>query len=172
MGISRLVYGRSAMQGLYLLAEPWYDEHGITAWLNTFATKIDLADRRVRLGTGDDLFYDRLILAMGSSSAVPAIEGFGKPGSFVMREAEDAMAIRGYVQRHGARTAVMAGAGLLGLEAAYALRELSLQVTVLERGGRLLARQFDSRCSELVQAHFDQLGIEVRYRAEAAAARR
>jgi NAD(P)H-nitrite reductase large subunit len=85
-----------------------------------------------------------------------------------MREAEDAMAIRGYVQRHGARTAVVAGAGLLGLEAAYALRELSLQVTVLERGGRLLARQFDSRCSELVQAHFDQLGIEVRYRAEAA----
>jgi NADPH-dependent 2,4-dienoyl-CoA reductase/sulfur reductase-like enzyme/ferredoxin len=168
MGISRLVYGRSAMQGLYLLAEPWYDEHGITAWLNTFATKIDLADRRVRLGTGDALFYDRLILAMGSSSAVPAIEGFGKPGSFVMREAEDAMAIRGYVQRHGARTAVVAGAGLLGLEAAYALRELSLQVTVLERGGRLLARQFDSRCSELVQAHFDQLGIEVRYRAEAA----
>ena len=38
MGISRLVYGRSAMQGLYLLAEQWYDEHGITAWLNTVAT--------------------------------------------------------------------------------------------------------------------------------------
>ena len=168
MGISRLVYGRSAMQGLYLLADPWYDEHGITAWLNTDATEIDLADRRVRLGTGDDLSYDRLVLAMGSSSAVPPIEGFGKPGSFVMREAADAMAIRGYFQQRGARTAVVAGGGLLGLEAAYALYELGLQVTVLERGARLLARQVDSRCSELVQAHFDQLGIEVRYRAEAA----
>jgi nitrite reductase (NADH) large subunit len=168
MGISRLVYGRSAMQGLYLLAEPWYDEHGITAWLNTFATDIDLTARRVRLGTGDALFYDRLILAMGSSSTVPAIEGFGTPGSFVMREAADAMAIRGYVQQHGARTAVVAGAGLLGLEAAYALLELGLQVTVLERGQRLLARQFDARCSELVQEHFDELGLKVRYRAEAA----
>jgi nitrite reductase (NADH) large subunit len=168
MGISRLVYGRSAMQGLYLLAEPWYDEHGITAWLNTFATEIDLAARRVQLGTGDALFYDRLILAMGSSSTVPAIEGFGMPGSFVMREAADAMAIRGYVQQHGARTAVVAGAGLLGLEAAYALLELGLQVTVLERGQRLLARQFDARCSELVQEHFDELGLQVRYRAEAA----
>jgi NADPH-dependent 2,4-dienoyl-CoA reductase/sulfur reductase-like enzyme/ferredoxin len=169
MGISRLVYGRSAMQGLYLLAEPWYDEHGITAWLNTFATDIDLTARRVRLGTGDALFYDRLILAMGSSSTVPAIEGFGAPGSFVMREAADAMAIRGYVQQHGARTAVVAGAGLLGLEAAYALLELGLQVTVLERGQRLLARQFDARASELVQEHFDELGLRVRYRAEAAA---
>jgi nitrite reductase (NADH) large subunit len=169
MGISRLVYGRSAMQGLYLLAEPWYDEHGITAWLNTFATDIDLAARRVRLGTGDALFYDRLILAMGSSSTVPAIEGFGTPGSFVMREAADAMAIRGYVQQHGARTAVVAGAGLLGLEAAYALLELGLQVTVLERGQRLLARQFDARASELVQEHFDELGLRVRYRGEAAA---
>jgi NADPH-dependent 2,4-dienoyl-CoA reductase/sulfur reductase-like enzyme/ferredoxin len=169
MGISRLVYGRSAMQGLYLLAEPWYDEHGVTAWLNTFATQIDLAGRRVRLGTGDQLGYDRLILAMGSSSAVPAIEGFGMPGSFVMREAADAMAIRSYAQQHGARTAVVAGAGLLGLEAAYALLELGLNVTVLDRGRRLLARQFDSRCSELVQAHFDGLGIEVRYGAESAA---
>ncbi len=168
MGISRLVYGRSAMQGLYLLAEPWYDEHGITAWLNTFATEIDLASRRVRLGTGDPLFYDRLILATGSSSTVPAIERIDMPGSFVMREAADAMAIRGYVQQHGARTAVVAGAGLLGLEAAYALYELGLHVTVLERGGRLLAKQVDARCSELVQAHFDELGIAIRYRAEAA----
>jgi nitrite reductase (NADH) large subunit len=39
MGISRLVYGRSAMQGLYLLPEPWYAEHGVTAWLNTVATR-------------------------------------------------------------------------------------------------------------------------------------
>jgi len=168
MGISRLVYGRSAMQGLYLLPEPWYDEHGITAWLNTFATEIDLAERRVRLGTGDLLCYDRLILAMGSSSTVPAIERIEMPGSFVMREAADAMAIRGYVQQHGARSAVVAGAGLLGLEAAYALYELGLQVTVLERGGRLLAKQVDARCSELVQGHFDELGIAIRYRAEAA----
>jgi nitrite reductase (NADH) large subunit len=168
MGISRLVYGRSAMQGLYLLAEPWYDEHGITAWLNTFATEIDLDARRVRLGTGDTLFYDRLILAMGSSSTVPPVEGFGMPGSFVMREAADAMAIRGYVQQHGARTAVVAGAGLLGLEAAYALVELGLQVTVLERGERLLSKQFDARCSELVQEHFDELGLAIRYRGEAA----
>ncbi len=168
MGIYRLVYGRSAMRGLYLLAESWYDDHGITAWLNTFATHIDPAARAVRLGTGDVLHCDRLILATGSSSAVPAIGGFGKPGTFVLREAADAMAIRSYVQQHGASRAVVAGGGLLGLEAAYALVELGLHVTVLERGQRLLARQFDARCGELVQAHFGALGVEFRCGAEGA----
>jgi nitrite reductase (NADH) large subunit len=62
----------------------------------------------------------------------------------------------------------VAGAGLLGLEAAHSLYELGLRVTVLERGGRLLAKQVDARCSELAQAHFRALGIEVHYRAEAA----
>ena len=79
MGISRLVYGRSAMQGLYLLPEQWYDDHQIVAWLNTQASRIDLASRRVFLATGDTLPYDRLILATGSSSASPPVAGFGQP---------------------------------------------------------------------------------------------
>jgi nitrite reductase (NADH) large subunit len=168
MGISRLVYGRSAMQGLYLLPEQWYDEHGVTAWLNTIATGIDLRSRLVRLGTGDTLPYDRLILAMGASAAVPDIEGLDRPGSFALREAGDAMRIRAYAQQHGGRHAVVAGGGLLGLEAAYSLRQLGLQVTVLERGARLLSRQIDPRCSELVADHFARAGITVTRKAETA----
>jgi nitrite reductase (NADH) large subunit len=168
MGISRLVYGRSAMQGLYLLPEQWYDEHGVTAWLNTMATGIDLRSRLVRLGTGDMLPYDRLILAMGASAAVPDIAGLDRPGSFALREAGDAMRIRAYAQQHGARHAVVAGGGLLGLEAAYCLRQLGLQVTVLERGARLLSRQIDPRCSELVADHFARAGITVARKAETA----
>ena len=166
MGISRLVYGRSAMQGLYLLPEGWYDEHRVTAWLNTVATGIHLRSRLVRLGTGDTLPYDRLILAMGSSAAMPDIEGLDRPGTFALREAGDAMRIRAYAQQRRARRAVVAGGGLLGLEAAYCLRQLGLQVTVLERGQRLLSRQIDPRCSELVADHFARAGITVARKAE------
>ena len=166
MGISRLVYGRSAMQGLYLLPEQWYDDHQVVAWLNTQASRIDPASRRVFLATGDTLPYDRLILATGSSSASPPVAGFGLPGSFVLRSAADAMQIRAYAQEHGGRDAVVAGGGLLGLEAAHSLHELGLRVTVLERGGRLLSRQIDEYCSELVDAHFARIGMQVLYRAE------
>jgi nitrite reductase (NADH) large subunit len=166
MGISRLVYGRSAMQGLYLLPDQWYDDHGVHAWLNTVARRIDIRSQRVLLGTGEALPYDRLILAMGSSASRPAIEGLNRPGSFVLREASDAMQLRAYVQKHGCRDAVVAGGGLLGLEAAYSLHLLGLRVTVLERGKRLLGRQVDSRCSALVEHHFAKAGIGVLKQAE------
>jgi nitrite reductase (NADH) large subunit len=166
MGISRLVYGRSAMQGLYLLPEQWYDDHQIVAWLNTVVSRIDLPSKRVFLATGDTISYDRLILAMGSSSSVPPVTGFGRPGSFVLRSASDAMLIRAYAQEHGARDAVVAGGGLLGLEAAHSMHELGLRVTVLERGERLLSRQIDKRCSELVHAYFARIGMHVLYKSE------
>jgi NAD(P)H-nitrite reductase large subunit len=78
------------------------------------------------------------------------------------------MNIRAYVQEHGCRHAVVAGGGLLGLEAAVALHRLGLPVTVLERGARLLGRHVDPRCSELVADHFAKAGIEVLTGAESA----
>ena len=166
MGISRLVYGRSAMQGLYLLPEQWYDDHGVYAWLNTVAQRIDIRGQRVFLGTGDRLPYDRLILAMGSSASRPSIDGLDRPGSFVLREASDAMRLRAYVQQHRCREAVVAGGGLLGLEAAYSLHLLGVGVTVLERGNRLLSKQIDPRCSEVVENHFAKAGVAVLKQAE------
>ena len=171
MGISRLIYGRSAMNGLYLLQDGWFDEHRITGWLNTVATRVDLATRVLELGTGERLSWDRLVLATGSSAFVPEVPGYGMPGTFVVREADDGIRIRAYVQGHGARSAVVAGGGLLGLEAAHALVELGLQVTVLERGERLLARLVDERASELLQSFLSNSGIRVRTEVTAAAVR-
>ena len=161
MGIARLIYGRSAMQGLYLNPEKWYDEHAITPWLNTRARSIDRLKQEVALGTGEKLRYDRLILATGSSSFVPDIEGFGAPGTFVLRTADDALGLRAFAQRHGAQRAVVAGGGLLGLEAAYALHKLGLRTAVLERGDRLLRRQLDARASALLQTYLEGLGLEI-----------
>jgi nitrite reductase (NADH) large subunit len=123
MGISRLVYGRSAMAGLRLLGDEWYTRHEVTPWLNTLVSEIDREAREVLLGTGERLPYDRLILAMGAASFVPPLEGIEREGVFVMRNADDAIGIRAYAQRNRCRRAVVVGGGLLGLEAAYALHE-------------------------------------------------
>jgi NADPH-dependent 2,4-dienoyl-CoA reductase/sulfur reductase-like enzyme/ferredoxin len=168
MGITRLIYGRSAMQGLYLLPDAWYAENNISCWLNTRAARIDPAARAVTLATGDELPYDRLILATGSTSYVPSIPGFGAAGTFVLREAEDAMYIRAYAQDTNARTAVVAGGGLLGLEAAYALLKLGLRVTVLERGRWPLQRQVDEHGGMLLRDYLAGLGIQVFVESEVA----
>lgn len=169
MGINRLIYGRSAMSGLYLQPDAWYDERNITCWLNTQATSIDKDNQEVRLATGQKLPYDRLILACGSSSFVPPLPGFGMAGTFVLREADEAMEIRAFVQKHGCHQAVVSGGGLLGLEAAYALHKLGMRVTVLERGPWLLRRQLDQKGSELLQSYLAGLGLHILHQAEAAA---
>ncbi len=166
MAISRLIYGRSAMSGLYLQPDAWYEERQITSWLNTQVTQIDKTERQVILATGEALPFDRLILACGSSSFVPTLPGFGLPGTFVLREADEAMEIRTFSQANRCRRAVIAGGGLLGLEAGYALHNLGLHVTILERGPWLLRRQLDKCSGRLLQKHLEQLGMQVLLEAE------
>ena len=161
MAISRLIYGRSAMHGLYLQPEEWYDKKRITCWLNTRASRIDRERRVVVLATGEELRYDRLVLATGGYSWVPPIESFGTLGTFVLREAHDAASIRGFAQEHRTTRAVVAGGGLLGLEAAYALLKLGMHVTVLEVAARLLPRQLDERGSALLREYLEGLGLHV-----------
>ncbi len=166
MGISRLIYGRSAMQGLYLMPESWYAERNIEMWLNTHLAAIDTAARGVHLATGESLHYDRLILATGAQCFVPPIEGFGARGSFVLRDADGAMAIRDYIQHRQGQNAVVAGAGLLGLEAAYALHKAGLHVVVVAQSEWILNRQLDERAGSLLRRMFESLGIEVLTRAQ------
>lgn len=162
MAITRLVYGRSAMQGLYLLPQAWYSDRSISVFLNTNARAINTEQREVELADGETLSYDRLVLAMGSDSFIPAVPGWGAPGCFVLRTADDAMAVRSYAQQSGAQHAVVAGGGLLGLEAAYALHKLGLRVTVVERNKWLLHRQLDERGGRLLQSYLQGLGMHMR----------
>jgi ferredoxin len=77
MAITRLIYHRSALQGLFLLPDAWWEANGVTPSLNTRVSRLDLAAHEVVLGTGERLGWDRLVLAMGSSSHVPALPGYG-----------------------------------------------------------------------------------------------
>lgn len=166
MGLTRLIYGRSAMKGLYLLPENWYDDYQITTWLNTLVTRIDRQEQKVYLAEGDALPYDRLIIATGSAGRIPHIPGYGIPGSFVLREAADAIAMRAYAQERHCSRAVVAGGGLLGLEAAYALHKLGLEVDVLERGEWLMRRQLDERGAAFLQDYLSGIGVNVLLKAE------
>jgi len=161
MALSRVIYGRSALHGLYLLPESWYEEQRINTWLNTRALRIDRAGREVVLATGERLPYDRLILAMGADALVPPTPGLDLQGTFALRTASDATAIRGFVQEHECRHVVVVGGGLLGLETAYALHKIGTSVTVLERGPNVMGRQLDARGGAVLERFLSGLGIHV-----------
>ncbi len=161
MALSRLIYGRSAMRGLYLQPDTWYDDHRITGWLNTRVRSLDVVGQTVSLGSGEVLGYDRLIYAAGSRSAIPDLPGIGLAGSFTLRDADGAIALRAYVQRYDVRDAVVAGGGLLGIEAAFALYRLGVHVSVVDYGDWIMRRQLDEASARLVERYLEALGITI-----------
>ncbi len=161
MAIARLLYGRTTAGGIMLQSPDWTDKKNVSLWLNTIVTAIDRGARKVTLGTGETLDYDKLILAQGSSAVMPAVPGHDLPGCFVLREAADSMDIRAWRQAMGCRHAVVLGGGVLGIEAADALRQLNLSVTIIQRGPRLMDRQLDGRGSEILTSYLEKLGIPV-----------
>ena len=161
MAIGRLLYGRSAMAGLHLMAPDWHAKNNVTVWLNTIVTKVELTKREVHLGTGEVLSYDRLILAQGASAFTPAIDGITLPGCFVLRDAADAMAIRAWRQQRNCRTAAVLGGGVLGVEAADALRHLDLEVTIIGQS-RLMERQLDEKGSAILSRYLAGLGVSAK----------
>lgn len=171
MGISKLIYNPLGVSGLNLLPEEWYERNEVTSWLNTSVRSIDRTDKSLSLATGEKLDYDRLILATGSQAMIPKIDGYGVEGCFSVRSGEHAVKIRAFVQDNHARTAFVAGGGLLGLEAAYSLHRLGVSVTIGERSGRLLRRQVDERASEILVAFFTKAGITVMHNVEVAGVR-
>ncbi|MEQ8664109.1 MAG: FAD-dependent oxidoreductase [Rhodospirillales bacterium] len=161
MGIGRLLYGRTGLDDLYLLAPDWYEKKNVDVWLNTQAVDIDRDNKSVVLGTGESLPYDKLIMAQGSSATKPPADGNDMMGCFVLREAADAQAIRAWRQEKKCTRAVVQGGGVLGIEAADALRQLNLETTIIQRSDRLMNRELDERGSELLQQYLENIGIQV-----------
>ena len=161
MAIGRVIYGRSAMDGLFLLPEDWYADNRVDVWRNTLAASIDRETRNLVLGTGEKLAYDRLILATGAHAQSPDARYAQYPNAFVLRQAADAQAIRSFMQLNQARRAVVLGGGVLGVEAADALHHLGLKVTILQRSGRLMERQLDRDGAARLTNYLTNIEIDV-----------
>ena len=167
MAITRLVSESVSIESLYLNRRDWAETRGIDYLRGVPAAAIDRANREVSLADGRRLPYDRVVIATGARPFVPPIEGFGAPGSFVLRTIDDAVQIQQHIRRWRCRSAVIVGAGLLGLEAAYYLAQLDVRVLVLDRGPWPLSRQLDEQAGALLWEMLHDLGIELLPRTEA-----
>ncbi len=122
------------------------DKHAIEFIASTRVLKIDRPSRLVHLDNGQAMPYDKLALCTGARLRRLDVSGATRMGVHYLRDLADADRLR--AQLPNARRAVIIGAGYIGLETAASLRQLGLEVTVLEAGGRILERSVDSAVSE------------------------
>ncbi|MFC1837495.1 NAD(P)/FAD-dependent oxidoreductase [Thermodesulfobacteriota bacterium] len=146
--------------GLVAKNEEWYRENNISLRLSTKITAGSLEDKILRSAAGEEIGFDRLILATGSTPNIPAISGAEKKGVFVLHCIQDAKNI---IDHAGScKKVILIGGGLLGLEAANGLKKLGLEITVIEFFPRLLPRQLDSEGSRRLQAILEGRGFAFR----------
>ena len=151
-----------------LLALPGNDYAGdqrVRLLLSTRVTEIDRPAKSVLTADGQRHRYDALVLATGSYPFVPPVTGHDLPACHVYRTLDDLDAIRADAQRtlHDGHTdsGVVVGGGLLGLEAANALRQFGLRTHVIEMMPRLMAQQVDEAGGALLGKMIAELGIAV-----------
>ncbi len=156
VALSAYVGGTTAAE-LSLVDGEGYDDPLVTLHVGDPVVAVDRAARSVRTAAGRSVGYDALVLATGSRPFVPPVPGADLPGCFVYRTIEDLDAIRAAAS--GAAAGAVIGGGLLGLEAANALRALGLRTHVVEMAPRLMPQQVDAGGGEALRRHVAALDV-------------
>jgi len=130
----------------------------------TIAKKVDAKAKTVEIqdkkGSAETLQYDSLIFATGARPFIPPIKGHDKHGLMTVRTIEDGERIDRAVE-NGAKSAVVMGAGLIGLEMAIAFQERGLKTTVVELLPQILPAMLDADMAKSVQEMLEQHGINI-----------
>jgi len=144
---------------LMLTSAQDYQDWGISLHLNTPITAIDIAAKTVTSAQGENYHYDRLVLSTGSFPFVPPIQGNDRAQCLVYRTIEDLEAIQAAAQN--SQVGVVVGGGLLGLEAANAMKQLGVKTHVVEFAPQLMPVQLNDKAGDLLCSKIEQLGVSV-----------
>jgi len=153
-----------SFEKLIVFSPPYFRMMKLRLMLETTATNIDTKNKTVetedKTGRQETLQYDSLIIATGAFPFIPPIKGREKQGIQVLRTIEDGKKIDEAIN-NGAISAVVMGAGLIGLETAVALQERGLRTTVVELLPQILPAMLDADMAKNVQEMLEEKGINI-----------
>jgi nitrite reductase (NADH) large subunit len=163
--LSHVLAGDGADE-IYLNPLDWYAENDVTLHAGVRVVRVDRFADKVFGNDGTVLGYDKLIIATGSRTFFPPMDGMWvddrtlTPGVFGFRTIDDTTAMVDYAQ--GRHTAAVIGGGLLGLEAAYGLQQHGLEVHVVQGGPVLMNQQLDAEAGGILRRILERrLGMHV-----------
>ncbi|MFM2590077.1 nitrite reductase large subunit NirB [Vibrio sp. TBV020] len=144
---------------LSLVKEGFYEKHGINMLIGERAINVNREKHIVYSSSGREIQYDKLIMATGSFPFVPPIKGRESKDCFVYRTIEDLKAIEACAKK--SKVGVVIGGGLLGLEAAGALKALGVETHVIEFAPKLMAEQLDQAGGNQLRQKIESMGVKV-----------
>jgi len=142
-----------------LTSEQYYKDNNVEYFINEKVISIDRDAKTVTTDLGQTLGYDKLVLATGSYPFVPPVPGHEKEHCHVYRTLDDLAKIK--ASAAGSKSGVVIGGGLLGLEAANAVKNLGVETHVVEFAPRLMAVQLDEGGGTLLRQKIEALGVQV-----------
>ena len=157
--LSPVLSGEKSYAEIVTHDDDWYAGNKVTCRFGERVVSVD-RDRKVVVGEKGEVPYDKLVFGTGSSAFIIPCPGHDLPGVVAFRDLEDTTAMTEASGTPGGR-AVVIGGGLLGLEAAAALRMRGMDVTVLHLSGHLMERQLDEAAGYLLQKDLEKRGITV-----------
>jgi nitrite reductase (NADH) large subunit len=152
-------FSHHTAEELSLVKEGFYEKHNIEILIGERALTIDRQAKIVLSQTGREVAYDKLIMATGSYPWVPTIKGNKSCDCFVYRTIEDLNAIEATARR--SKSGAVVGGGLLGLEAAGALKALGVEAHVIEFAPVLMAEQLDQQGGQMLRQKIESIGVHV-----------
>src|SRR5207248_3466979 len=157
--LSSVLAGEKSLDDITLNDLDWYQKNNIALKLGLRIVDVDPDSKTITAEDGSITYFDKLLLATGSSPIIPSIQGTDKDGIFVFRNFDDTRALLER-SRPGIKAAVIGG-GLLGLEAARGLQVQGCDVTVVHLMDTLMERQLDFNGGSVLRSKMERLGIKV-----------
>ena len=149
---------------LFLHPASWYEERRLEVRLSQTVVALDPIEKKLRLDNGLTESFDSLVIASGSQSFIPPVQGIARPGVHSLWTLQDALTVAEELRK--AKKVIVIGGGLLGLEAAYFARKAGCAVDIIEKASRLLANQLDDAGSQVFLDRVRKLDIQVHLSAE------
>ncbi|MFX1235090.1 MAG: FAD-dependent oxidoreductase [Promethearchaeota archaeon] len=164
--IPELISERISIDKLIVYKEDWYKNNKINTYLGKKVIQIKPYEKSmINEGEETPITYDKLVLALGSVPNIPSsIKNANKmveKGVFTLRSINDALNIRRFIKEKNVEKTIIIGGGLLGLELARQIKNCNLDTTVVEFFPRLLPRQLDTECGDMLKDEIERMGIKV-----------
>jgi len=157
--ISKYLAGERTLEGILFRPLDFYDQNNIVFLPGKKVSHLELDHQSAQFEDGEQIAWEKLLLATGGKPIFPKMKGSGKRGVFTFTNLDDAKAIDRFLDN--VRKAVVIGGGLIGISVTEALIKRGVDVIVVEMKERILNTILDQQASLMAEEVLKQAGVEI-----------